>query len=402
MIRAIRGWAMGQPETPRLENPIIDAFNPESFPIEPGGPVDRASFLHCLWSFLGAPCSPLDARDRQAVLAHRLRRGPSGLGGASPGHDHRPGAPRGKKWATVIRITNPEERPAFTTHHYRESKHAVDFWPASTIKLYAVVAVLEWLNRESIPLETTLTYSHQDPAGVWITDCARTVPEMVSEVFRRSSNEDYTLLLRTLGIDGINTRFLVPGKGFPHSALMRDYVTHRPVVYENHEPQRVHATLSGDRSRVFEHRWSGRSYSQERGATALSATTGNCTSTHELADCLRRILFHSSLPPEERFAITAVQARWISNGDPARGVVGLENRLAGPFAWEDAGERVFPNARYWHKAGQISSFVLDLCSLSDADSNHHLILALAARSGDPQVIRDLARHLFLAAKSGLF
>ena len=303
------------------------------------------------------------------------------------------------KWATVIRVRDPNGEPTFATTHYRNSEHAVDFWPASTIKVYTVVAALEWLDAHDLPLDATVSFARRSGDGVWIHDCARTVPEMVSEVFRRSSNEDYTLLLRMLGVDWINSRFLTPSKGFPHSALMRDYVTHRPVIYENDEPQRVTIYAEGREPLVHEHTWSGHSYAEPRGATALSATTGNCTSTAELADCLRRILFHERIPEEERFAITADQARWIAAGDPERGIVGLENREAGAFAWKGAGDQVFPDARYFHKGGYISSYSLDLCYISDIASDQHLILALAARSGVSQIVTDMARAILEAARA---
>ncbi len=306
--------------------------------------------------------------------------------------------PEVKKWATVTRVVSPTDRPAFQTYHYRDSQHSVAFWPASTIKLYTVIATIEWLNTQNLPLESTITFSRQNAEGAWIQDCARTVPEMISEVFRRSSNEDYTLLLRTVGIDAINTHFLIPSKGFPHSALMRDYVTHRPVVYENTEPQRIQVTTAGGDVRQFSHQWSEISYAAQRGATALSSTTGNCTSTAELAQCLLRVLFHTSLPSNERFNLTADQANLICYGDPERKLIGLENRLAGPYVWEQAAERVFPQARYFHKAGLISSYVLDLAYVSDPDSDNHLILALAARTGDEQVIRDMAYALLVAAR----
>ena len=310
--------------------------------------------------------------------------------------------PEIRKWASVIRVSNPKTRPKFTSHHYLTSEHAVDFWPASTIKLYTVVASLEWLNEQGLSEDTTLTFSHKNQNQEWVIDCARTYSEMVSEVFRRSSNEDYTLLLRTLGIDAINTRFLIPDKGFPHSALMRDYITHRPAVYENEEDQRIQASSPEGIRKAFEHQWSGISYSQQRGASVLSAETGNCTSTAELANCLRRLLFHEQIPKEERFEISARQARWICEGDPKRGITGLENRLAGPYGWQGSGALVFPNARYFHKAGLISSYALDLCYISDSESDHHLILALAAQSGKEPIIRDMALAIYQAAKSGAF
>ena len=308
--------------------------------------------------------------------------------------------PEIRKWATVIRVKNPDTAPEFSPTHFADSKDSVAFWPASTIKLYTVIAVLEWMNTNRLPEDTSFTYSRQTPHKTWITDCSRTFTEMMSEVFRRSSNEDYTLLLRTLGIDAINTSFLIPAKGFPHSALMRDYVTYRPAVYENEEPQRIRATTPEGSISYFEHRWSGTSYAAQRGATALSSTTGNCTSTAELADCLRRLIFHKSIPAAQRFAITEEQARFLCEGDPDRGVVGLENRLAGAYGWQESGEVVFPNARFYHKAGLISTYALDVCYLSDTQSNNHLVLSLAAHSGEEQVIRDMARTIYEAAKIG--
>ena len=311
--------------------------------------------------------------------------------------------PEIRKWASVIRVDSPTSTPTFKSYHYQGSEDAVDFWPASTIKLYTVIATLEWLNRQGFGIDTTLTFSHRSENGEgseWVVDCARTYSEMVSEVFRRSSNEDYTLLLRTLGIDAINTKFLIPNKGFPHSALMRDYITYRPAVYENNEDQRIQAISPSGIGKTFEHHWSGISYSKQRGASALSAETGNCTSTAELANCLKRLLFHSQIPTKERFDITAAQAKWICEGDPKRGIVGLENRLAGPYGWEDSGELVFPKARYFHKAGLISSYALDVCYLSDRESDQHLILAIAAHSGEEGIIRDMALKIYQAAYAG--
>ncbi len=306
--------------------------------------------------------------------------------------------PEVARWATAIRIESPGDAPRFTTFHLGDSATANDFWPASTIKLYTVVAVLEWLGEHELPLESTLVFSRRGADGAWIQDCARTVPEMVSEVFRRSSNEDYTLLLRAVGIDWINTRFLIPEKGFERTALMRDYVTWRPVLYENDEPQRVVVLPAAGEPRTFEHTWSGVSYSKAVGATVLSETTANCTTTAELAECLRRIAFHRHLPESERYTITDDQARWILEGDPERGVVGLENREAGDYGWTGAGAEVFPDARYFHKAGWISSYSLDLCYLSDAESDRHVILALAAKTGEEQVIRDMAKRIYEALR----
>ncbi len=299
-------------------------------------------------------------------------------------------SPEIAKWASVVFVAGDGSEPTFEWHHYRDSAEAVNFWPASVIKIYAVVAALEYLNELGLGLDCTLTFERQTD-GQWVLDSARTMREMISEVFRRSSNEDYTLLLRFVGIDRINTSILIPEGGFPHSALMRGYVRGRPYEYVREEPQRITVRTPGGQSKVIEHRWSGTSYSQQRGATVISETTGNCTSTRELAECMRRIMFHEHLPPHERYHLTPEQLRLIREG--GYGLTGLENRLAGPYAWKDAVETVFPKARYFHKAGVISNYSLDLAYVDDEASGTRFILAVAAQSGKTEMVTEMARRI---------
>lgn len=293
------------------------------------------------------------------------------------------------KWASVVVVKGDPNQPSFEWYHYRNSADAVDFWPASCVKIYTVVAALEYINELKIPTDCVLSFEHKQ-GDRWVLDSARTMREMISEVFRRSSNEDYTLLLRFVGIDRINTKFLIPEKGFPHSALMRDYITHRPPLYVNEEPQRITIYSANAKPVQIEHHWSGTSYAQQRGATIFSATTGNCTSTRELAECLRRILFHRVLPASERFKLTDEQVRFVIHG--GEGLTGLENK-SGALAWTDAVERVFPKARYFYKAGQISSYSLDVAYVDDAESGCRFILSLAAASGDGTTIQQMAKPI---------
>lgn len=295
--------------------------------------------------------------------------------------------PETKKWASVVLVDKTTDLPRFDWHHYRDSVSAVDFWPASTIKIYTVVGALELLNELDFPLDSMVSFERRQGAD-WHLDASRTFKEMISEVFRRSSNEDYTLLLRFTGIDRINTHFLIPERGFPHSALMRDYVTWRPVLYENEEPQRITLYTPHGRTHRFEHEWSGESYAAIRGATVLSKTTGNCTSTRELAECLRRLMYHEVLPANERYHLTQEQVDLIRYG--ADGLTGLENKLAGPYAWEESCESVFPEARFFHKGGLISSYALDVACIQDESTGKEFILALAAASGDPSTVRQMA------------
>ncbi len=299
-------------------------------------------------------------------------------------------SPEIKKWASIVVVQGTDENPKFEWHHIRDSENAVDFWPASTIKIYTVVAALEYLNELKMDLDSTLIFERRTE-GKWVLDSSRTMREMISEVFNRSSNEDYTLLLRFTGIDRINTRFLIPEKGFPHSALMRGYVRGRPYEYVRSEPQRITVRNQNGKSITVEHVWSGTSYSKKRGATIICETTGNCTSTRELAECMRRIMFHEYLAPQERYNLTAEQVDFIRYG--AGGLTGLENREAGPYAWKNAADHILPNARYFHKGGLISTYTLDAAYIEDSASKTRFILAIAAESGKNETVTKMAEKI---------
>lgn len=272
-----------------------------------------------------------------------------------------------KKWATVC-VVKPGEggRREFLWTDYRGTGGATDFWPASTIKLYVVVAALELLSERGFPLDTTVTFEHRGSDGRWVLDCARGMREMLSETFRRSSNEDYTLLLRMVGLDRLNTRFLISDKGFERSALMRGYVIGRPWGYGREEPQRIRLrTADGVMSETHEHTWSGRFYAEERGGTIIDARTGNVTTPRDLVECLRRVVYHEHLPEAERYHLSAEQLAFLREGGD--GLTGLETREkdSGPTAWVGAAETVFPKARFFHKCGLISNYALEVAAVDD-------------------------------------
>jgi hypothetical protein len=312
-----------------------------------------------------------------------------------------PVAPEARKWACVCRIESRADGTLdFQWHDYRGSADAIDFWPASTIKLYAVVATLELLHERGFDLDATLTFEHQDENGTWTLDCARTIREMISEVFRRSSNEDYTLLLRFVGIDRMNTQFLTPERGFPHSALMRGYVLGRPWEYRRAESQRITIRGLDGTVNVVEHTWSGRFYAEERGATVIDARTGNVTSARELAECLRRVLFAEHLPEADRYRLSATQLAFLRSG--GAGLTGLETRAteSDAVAWTDGADAVFPNARFFHKCGWISNFALEVACVDDrAHSGRCFVLVPVVAVGEKAGVKIVSQMSRAIAES---
>jgi hypothetical protein len=106
---------------------------------------------------------------------------------------------------------------------------------------------------------------------------------------------------------------------------------------------------------------------------------------------MRRIMFHEHLPPESRYRLTDQQIEFVRHG--GGGLVGLENRSAGPYAWTDAAETVFPNARYYHKGGLISTYTLDVACIDDPESGVRFILCVAAESGKSYTVREMALRI---------
>lgn len=275
-------------------------------------------------------------------------------------------APGVAKWAVVcIASEGTDGKLSFAWHDYRSTADKKDFWPASTIKLFAVIAALERVNEKGFDLDTVAIFEHEGSDGQWTLDASRTLREMISEVFRRSSNEDYTLLLRLAGVDWINTRLLAKERGFQNSAIMRGYVKERPWAYVREERQRVRLLARGGGEAVIEHLWSGVSYSRQRGCTILDPETGNVTTPRELADCLRRLVFHDRLPEAERFRLTQDQVRFLREGGGGLFGLGVLAPESGPSAWKGV-SWIFPKARYLHKSGVISNFALDLASVDDS------------------------------------
>jgi len=227
------------------------------------------------------------------------------------------------------------------------------------------------------------------------------MPEMLSEVWRRSSNEDYTLLLRFTGLDYLNRQFLAPDRGFTRSALMRGYWSARPYTYKPAERQRITLRAQDGRMDFVEHLWQGRSWSAQRGATVIDSSTGNMAITRDLADCLRRIVFHDLLPESERFRISPEMVAFLQHG--GNGFSGLDTKDpdSGPHAW-DAGKDLFPEAVFCHKVGLISNEVIELAAVDDrARSGKAWVFCLRAGTGQEKVMVDLCRAVLTELKKTL-
>ncbi len=103
-------------------------------------------------------------------------------------------------------------QPALVMYDAGQGAFSQNFWPASSVKLLAAVAALEYIG--------TLGFTGDaEISGPWIGD--RTVRSIYESAIVRSDNRSYDLLVRIAGIDFINGEF-VPRNGLDSVTIGSD------------------------------------------------------------------------------------------------------------------------------------------------------------------------------------
>jgi len=162
---------------------------------------------------------------------------------------------------------------------------ASDFWPASSIKVLAAVAALEFAGSLGFSGEATVAFDD----GIMAT-----LREIYDAAIRDSSNEDYDLLVQIAGLDRLNDEFLTPARGFPATVIRSAYagydLAHSPAM----------TFTEGSRS----------AHVPAREATGdYGCPEGNCSNLLEMVDSVRRVLLDDEIPPAQRFSVEPADLR---------------------------------------------------------------------------------------------
>jgi len=220
----------------------------------------------------------------------------------------------------------PEKRYAFLRRcfAYGDPFANKDWWPASTVKIFAAVAALETLKKMGFSPKAMLTYE----------DAKKSVTRKVSELVRLaitpSDNTAFDQLVEIVGFDGMNEWLKRIGTG--KSVLMRGYSARvmdpELKVGTLRHSRKIVVTEKGQ-SEVIPERWGKGNYD--------CPNHGNCTSLWDLADVMRRVMMWEHLSDEERFDLTKEQVELIRSALEAprpRGmnVVDGIKRAFAPFA----------------------------------------------------------------------
>jgi len=287
-------------------------------------------------------------------------------------------------WVEFIYVRDPEGSPEFFPFAYEDTSARHDFWPASTIKIYTATAALVLLHEYGLSLDTEATFSHRSgPTDAWVEDTTITFRRMIFDVFDHSSNSAYTLLLRFAGIDWLNGEFFTEANGFQETALLVGYVSDRPWRYIISEEQRI-VLRHEDRTMERTHDWSGTRYDNTAGCTVRYGTYANCSSPRDMAEHMRRLMFHEASPAAERFLVREADLDWMRYGDAEP----VMNQAAS--GWSHGLRRVLPDALYYHKAGRVGSYALDLHYVDDTASGTYYVAAIATESAARATYDDLS------------
>jgi hypothetical protein len=290
-------------------------------------------------------------------------------------------APEGFK-ALVVRIDQSAD--GTLTQRYFDwqgtSRDRDDWWPASSVKIFAAVAALERLHALGFPIHTWLTY-HYDEGEV-----TRRMDHIIRHALELSSNSAFDQLVELVGFDEINTEFFVPDNGFVDTVFLRAYGG------RNRDPATSNG-LNRNSPRITLRRGSREREVPPRNGRGNYACPdqGNCTTMIELAEVMRRIMLHEMLPENERYALRSTDLEVIRDS-----LARARNHDIADIFQQAFGE--IP-VRVFHKPGYAVHWVSDVLFLHRTDTNERYIVVIAAQP-DRRALDDAARLIGTLLASG--
>lgn len=190
---------------------------------------------------------------------------------------------------------------------------ATGFWPASSVKVLAAVAALEFAGSLGFSGSATVRFD----GGI-----TATLRQIYDAAIRDSSNEDYDLLVQIAGLDRLNDEFLTLARGFPETVIAQDYA--------GYDLARSPGMRLSEGSKS--------TYVPPRVATGdYGCAAGNCSNLFEMVESIRRILLDDEILPSERFAVAPADLRQLRSA--LLGADGFFN--AGAAAALGRGTRVY-------------------------------------------------------------
>jgi hypothetical protein len=242
-----------------------------------------------------------------------------------------------------------------------------DWWPASSVKLYAAVAALETAHRSGFGPRAQVTFEYADGPVTERLD------RLVKEALIPSNNLAFDRLVEIAGFDALHREFFSKKHGLSRTVLFRAYGGRlRDPVTNNginlHSPP---ITLSfGKKQKQLPERHGKPSKRLE------CPEQGNCTSLAELAEAVRRVVLHDELPEGERFDLGEASVELLRSALAAPRPRG-ENIVDGLRAGFGAERPITVH----HKAGFALKWMSDAVLVEEPATGKRYLVALAGYPG---------------------
>lgn len=279
----------------------------------------------------------------------------------------------------------PDGTTATTWYDYRgTSDDRDDWWPASSIKIYAAVAALERARAMGFSPRATVTYHYDDD-----TFRAR-LRDIVRLALVPSNNQAFNRLVELVGHDRLNRRFFTEENGLGDTVFLRAYSGAIRDPETGHGTNRHSPRIiieQGRRQRELEARVGTGSYE--------CPDLGNCTTLRDLAESIRRVMMHDHLPEEQRFDLGEEELELL------RETLGADRREHGQLLVEAVQAGFGPDARLriYHKPGYAYRWTSDVMFVHRTDTRECWIIAAASRPGR-RVLDETLRHIGAILASG--
>lgn len=256
-----------------------------------------------------------------------------------------------------------------------------DWWPASTVKLYAAIAALEKARAMGFSPKAELTFHYEDKP------VTQSLEHLVRRAITDSKNPEFDRLVELVTSDRLNRYFLTAENGLQKTVMLRAYS--RRVLHPetgkslNHHSPAITIT-EGNRTKTQPERLSKGDFPCDN--------NGNCTSLEELQEAMRRVVMHDHLKKGESYRMSPAGRKLLLSalkGEHARG--GVADAIRAAFK-----ERPF---EIFHKAGYAPFWFSDNVFLRMNDTNERWLIAMANQPGR-DALDEAARHVAALIASG--
>ena len=267
--------------------------------------------------------------------------------------------------AYVIRITLSADRSRIVSEKrfdYRGTGDDVSNWnPASTVKLFAAIAAMKKADALGFTGNAEIEFGRAVHT--------RKLKSLVEDALGPSNNIAYDFLATFVGHDELNGRFFTRGNGFQRTALRRAYESSRWMEMgfsSSLAPSPRLVITEGSKQRTIDARL---------GTIDGGCYSAACTSLHDLAEAMRRLMLQEQLPGSQSFRLKPASLRLIRGvlrSPRGRGMEVVEGLDANAFG---------PGTQFYHKAGYAGDWFSDNVFVKDPSSRTVWVIAMANYPG---------------------